>query len=76
MKRKVFSLMMLCLLAFLGVASAQQDGGMTVTPDPIDLGYRPLGAWMWRGRCRPTSRWILSLSARDGRACGCWKASP
>ena len=37
MKRKVFSLMMLCLLAFLGVASAQQDGGMTVTPDRLIL---------------------------------------
>ncbi len=45
MKRKVFSLMMLCLFAFLGLASAQQSD-MTVTPNPIDLGYRPLGSWM------------------------------
>ena len=45
MKRKVFSLMMLCLFAFLGMANAQQSGTINVTPDPIDLGYRPLGAW-------------------------------
>ncbi|MBR4391019.1 MAG: choice-of-anchor J domain-containing protein, partial [Bacteroidales bacterium] len=47
MKRKVFSLLMLCLFAFLGMANAQPKGdGITVTPDPIDLGYRPIGAWM------------------------------
>ena len=49
MKRKVFSLMMLCLFAFLGLANAQvtpRDGGLTVTPDPLEMGYRPNGAWM------------------------------
>nr|MCR5014488.1 choice-of-anchor J domain-containing protein [Bacteroidales bacterium] len=46
MKRKVFSLLVLCLFAFLGLANAQTSGVVNATPDPIDLGYRPLGAWM------------------------------
>ena len=46
MKRKVFSLLALCLFAFLGLANAQSTGVVTANPDPIDLGYRPLGAWM------------------------------
>ena len=46
MKRKVFSLLALCLFAFLGLANAQSTGTVTANPDPIDLGYRPLGAWM------------------------------
>ena len=49
MKRKVFSLMMLCLFAFLGLANAQanpQGGNLTVTPNPLEMGYRPNGAWM------------------------------
>ena len=49
MKRKVFSLMMLCLFAFLGLANAQvspRDGGLAVNPDPVEMGYRPNGAWM------------------------------
>ena len=46
MKRKVFSLLVLCLFAFLGLANAQTTGVVNANPDPIDLGYRPLGAWM------------------------------
>ena len=46
MKRKVFSLLVLCLFAFLGLANAQSSGTVSANPDPIDLGYRPLGAWM------------------------------
>ena len=50
MKRKVFSLMMLCLFAFLGLANAQvnprDEGGISITPDPVAMGYRPNGAWM------------------------------
>ena len=41
--------MMLCLFAFLGLANAQvtpRDGGLTATPDPMEMGYRPNGAWM------------------------------
>ena len=41
--------MMLCLFAFLGLANAQVNpgnGGLTVTPDPVEMGYRPNGAWM------------------------------
>ena len=50
MKRKVFSLMMLCLFAYLGMANAQvsprDKGGITITPNPVEMGYRPNGAWM------------------------------
>ena len=46
MKRKVFSLLVLCLFAFLGLANAQTTGSVNANQNPIDLGYRPLGAWM------------------------------
>ena len=39
-------MLVLCLFAFLGLANAQTTGVVNANPDPIDLGYRPLGAWM------------------------------
>ena len=62
MKRKVFSLMMLCLFAFLGLANAQvsprDKGGIAITPDPVEMGYRPNGAWM-----RPFEAQLTNSSA-------------